>query len=99
MAASPVATIRFVPRYREHGEPALLRGIVRGSRWLALGIDTAIAAAGIAALFLFEPLDTPFMLPAYLALVCVPIYALTWVQDGIGKAFAWRGWRRFRPTC
>ena len=27
-----VATIRFVPRYREHGQPALLRGVVRGSR-------------------------------------------------------------------
>ena len=36
-----VATIRFVPHYREHGEPALLRGVVRGARWLALGIGTA----------------------------------------------------------
>ena len=50
-----------------------------------------IAAVGVAWLYLFEPLDSNFMLPAYLALVCVPIYALTWVQDGIGKAFAWMG--------
>jgi len=92
-----VATIRFVPQYRERGAPALLRGIVRGSRWLALGIGTVIAAAGIAALYLFEPLDSPFMLPAYLALVCVPIYALTWVQDGIGKAFAWMGLSMLPP--
>ena len=92
-----VATIRFVPRYREHGQPALLRGVVRGSRWLALGIGTAIAIAGVAGLYLFEPLDSPFMLPAYLALVCVPVYALTWVQDGIGKAFAWMGLSTLPP--
>src|SRR5688572_18293675 len=86
-----VATIRFVPYYREIGETALLRGIVRGSRWLSFAIGTLIAAAGIAALYAFEPLESPFMLPAYLALICVPLYAVTWVQDGIGKAFAWMG--------
>ena len=86
-----VATIRFVPQYREEGEPALLRGVVRGARRVALSLGTLIAAAGVAGLYLFEPLDSHFMLPAYLALVCVPIYALTWVQDGIGKAFAWMG--------
>lgn len=86
-----VATIRFVPQYRENGEPALLRGVVQGARRVALGLGTLIAAVGVAGLYLFEPLDSHFMLPAYLALVCVPIYALTWVQDGIGKAFAWMG--------
>lgn len=92
-----VATIRFVPHYRESGDTALLRGVVRGSRWLALGIGTLIALTGVATLWLFEPLDSPFMLPAYLALVCVPIYALTWVQDGIGKAFSWMGLSMLPP--
>jgi O-antigen/teichoic acid export membrane protein len=86
-----VATIRFVSHYREAGDQALVRGIVRGSRWLALGIGTLVALVGVAALYVFEPLASPFMLPAYLALVCVPLYALTWAQDGIGKAFAWMG--------
>ena len=39
-----VATIRFVPQYREKGEPALLRGVVRGARRVALGVGTLIAA-------------------------------------------------------
>ncbi len=86
-----VATIRFVPQYRENGQPALLRGVVQGARRVALSLGTLIAVVGVAGLYLFEPLDSHFMLPAYLALVCVPIYALTWVQDGIGKAFAWMG--------
>ncbi|MBZ0209458.1 MAG: polysaccharide biosynthesis C-terminal domain-containing protein [Hyphomicrobium sp.] len=92
-----VATIRFVPHYRETGEPALVRGMVRGSRWLSLGIGTLIALAGVAVLYAFDPLDAPFMLPAYLALVCIPVYALTWVQDGIGKAFAWMGLSMLPP--
>jgi O-antigen/teichoic acid export membrane protein len=86
-----VATIRFVPHYSETGDPAHLRGLIHGARWTAFGIGTLLAVAGVAGLWLFEPLDNAFMLPAYLALFCVPIYALTWVQDGIGKAFAWMG--------
>lgn len=86
-----VATIRFVPQYQERGETALLRGVVRGSRWLAFINGTLIAALGLVGLYAFEPLASPYMLPAYLALVCVPIYAVTWVQDGIGKAFSWMG--------
>ena len=86
-----VATIRFVPQYKEQGDPALMRGVVRGARLVALSLGTLIAALGVAGLYLLEPLDSHFMLPAYLALVCVPVYALTWVQDGIGKAFAWMG--------
>ena len=31
------------------------------------------------------------MLPAYIALFCLPLYALTQVQDGLGKGFAWMG--------
>jgi O-antigen/teichoic acid export membrane protein len=85
------STIRFISRYRETGEPALLRGLIRGSRGVALGVGTLIAAAGMAGLLLFEPFDSHYMLPAYLALVCVPLYALTGVQDGIGKGFAWMG--------
>jgi len=92
-----VATIRFVPQYRETGETALLRGVVRGSRRVATAIGTLIAIAGVAVLYLFEPLTSPFMLPAYLAMVCVPIYALTWVQDGVGKAFAWMGLSMLPP--
>nr|WP_173952684.1 lipopolysaccharide biosynthesis protein [Hyphomicrobium sulfonivorans]MBI1648723.1 lipopolysaccharide biosynthesis protein [Hyphomicrobium sulfonivorans]NSL70742.1 polysaccharide biosynthesis protein [Hyphomicrobium sulfonivorans] len=86
-----VATIRFIPGYRETGETDLVRGVVRGSRWLSVGVATLIMLAGLAGLYLFEPLDSHYMVPAYLALVCIPLYTLTWVQDGIGKAFAWMG--------
>lgn len=86
-----VATIRFIPGYRETGETDLARGVVRGSRWLSVAVATLIMLAGLGGLYLFEPLDSHYMVPAYLALICIPLYTLTWVQDGIGKAFAWMG--------
>jgi len=86
-----VATIRFISRYREGAQPALLRGLIRGTRAVALGAGTLVAAAGVAGLWLFEPLQSHYVLPAYLALVCIPLYALTDVQDAIGKGFAWMG--------
>jgi O-antigen/teichoic acid export membrane protein len=86
-----MTTVRFIPHYRETGEPELLRGLIRGARGVALGVGTLIAASGIAGLWLFEPFQSQYVLPAYLALVCIPLYALTGVQDGIGKGFAWMG--------
>ncbi len=92
-----MSTIRFISYYRERSEPALLRGLIRGARGIALSIGTLIAAAGMAGLWFFEPFDSHYMLPAYLALVCVPLYALTSVQDGLGKGFAWMGIALFPP--
>jgi O-antigen/teichoic acid export membrane protein len=86
-----MASIRFISHYRELGETPLLRGLIRGSRAAAIGVGTLIAALGMAGLWLFEPVQSPYVLPAYLMLVCVPLYALTDVQDGIGKGFAWMG--------
>ena len=55
-----MTTIRFIPHYRETGEPALLRGLIRGARAVALGVGTLIAAAGhgrpVAVRALREPL-------------------------------------------
>jgi O-antigen/teichoic acid export membrane protein len=84
-----VTSIRLIPRYREAGDPALVRGLVRGARGVALGVGTLIAVLGVAGLWLVEPFDSHYVLPAYLALICVPLYALTAVQDGIGKGFGW----------
>jgi O-antigen/teichoic acid export membrane protein len=92
-----MGTIRFISHYRETDEPALLRGLIRGARAVGLVIGTLIAAAGMAGLWLFEPFDSHYLLPAYIALVCVPLYALTAAQDGIGKGFAWMGVALFPP--
>lgn len=82
--------IRLLPVYRENGELDLLRGLVRGGRLFALASGTVVAALGIAGLWLLEDhIANHFVLPAYLALVCIPLYTLTDVQDGIGRGQAW----------
>ena len=87
-----MAIIRLAPVYRETGEMARLRGLIHGGRLLALATGTLIMALGIAGIWLLKDhIESHFVLPAYLALVCVPLYALTDVQDGIGRGHAWMG--------
>ncbi len=85
-----LAMIRLIPAYRETGELSLLRGLIYGGRWAAIALGTLVSAFGIGGLWLFGPtVSSPYVLPLYLALVCIPLYALTDVQDGIGRGHAW----------
>jgi O-antigen/teichoic acid export membrane protein len=84
-----VTSIRLVPHYRETGKSALLRGLIRGSRLAALSVGCAMTLLGAVMLWLFRPLDAQYVLPAFLALFCLPLYAVTQVQDGLAKGFAW----------
>jgi O-antigen/teichoic acid export membrane protein len=86
------AVMRLVPQYRAAGDTGLLSGLIDGSRWLALVAGSAIAALGLAGLALWgHHIDGPLAVAAYLALVCVPMYAVTDVQDGIGRGHGWMG--------
>lgn len=84
------AAQRFVPEYTERGAFDQLRGFISGSRWLSAGIATAFALAGLLAVKLGAPLfDNAFVLPLYLACLCLPIYAISSVQDGIARCYNW----------
>lgn len=87
-----VAAMRLAPTYRETGELSKLRGLIRGARLTSLGAGTVIMLAGMAGLYLFKShIESTYVLPMYIALVCVPLFALTDVQDGIGRGNAWMG--------
>jgi O-antigen/teichoic acid export membrane protein len=82
--------IRLIPVYRESGETEKLRGLMNGGRIFALFMGTWVALVGTAGLSLFDQhLSNAYLLAGYLALVCVPLYALTDVQDGIGRGNGW----------
>ena len=84
------ASIRLVPEYRERAEPELLRGLLAAGRMTALGGATLIAGFGGLVLWLFPwVVQSYYLLPGFLALACLPLYALSDVQDGIGRG---RGW-------
>ena len=85
-----MGVIRLLPAYKEEGRDDLQRGLMRGSRLLAFGVGTLIAIAAIVGVHLLGPLiELSYVLPLYVALVCVPMYAVTDVQDGIGRGKAW----------
>ena len=87
-----LAAIRLVPEYREQGDTARLAGLIHGSRRAGLLVGTVVAALGLAGLLLLgSRIDSIYVMPAYLALVCIPMYAVTDVQDGIGRGRGWMG--------
>ncbi|MFC7053387.1 GNAT family N-acetyltransferase [Hansschlegelia quercus] len=81
---------RFIPEYAESGQHGLLRGFLLGSRLMAMATSTVIAAIGLAGIWLFsEHLNSWAVVPLYLAMVCIPLYVLTDVQDGISRTYNW----------
>jgi O-antigen/teichoic acid export membrane protein len=85
-----LAVMRLLPQYRERGDFAHYLGLIRGSRVFALSAGTVVAAIGMAGLTLIPNLlAEPYLMPAYLALVCVPMMTLSEVHDGIGRGQSW----------
>jgi O-antigen/teichoic acid export membrane protein len=87
-----VSMIRLIPEYREAGHRGLERGLLSAGRWVAVGVSTVVALAGLIGLkWMGHRLDSHYVLPVYLAMICLPILTLTDVQDGIGRARGWMG--------
>ena len=85
-----LAIIRFVPEYVVRGEKALARGAIRASRGISLVSGTLIAAAGIAGVHLLgDRVESHYVWPLYLMLVCVPLMTLQHVEEGIARGFNW----------
>lgn len=84
------SSMRFVPEYRETGRFHLLRGLIQRARLIAVMASTVIALAGAASLTLFGHLLTDYyFLPFFLILICLPMYTLVDVQDGIARGYGW----------
>ena len=86
----PTVMIRLLPEYLERGEHGLVRGLLLGGRVVALLGGTAVAGAAMLFIWVIgRHLDSHYVLPMFLALACVPLCALSDVQDGVGRG---RGW-------
>lgn len=84
------AAIRFVPEYLEKRRLPLLRGLLLGSRVIAVSASTGVMLTGLAALALFGDLvERYYVLPAILILFCLPAYTLEDIQDGIARGKGW----------
>jgi O-antigen/teichoic acid export membrane protein len=86
------AMMRLLPEQREHGALDLMRGLLLGGRVVPMAFSVALALAGLLGLRFFgSAMDSHYLVPAYLALVCLPLVTLTDLQDGIGRANGWVG--------
>jgi O-antigen/teichoic acid export membrane protein len=86
---SPAAQ-RFVPEYSARGDVERLRGFLFGSRWLAFGLGSVGALIGIMLIFaLKDHIAAYYILPFALACACLPIHAVSDVQDGIARSYNW----------
>ncbi len=84
------AAQRFIPEYTERKHFDLLRGFLRGSRWLATIIATVVAAAAAAIVAALTPHINPAtVVPLYLACAALPICGLSQVQSGIARSYDW----------
>lgn len=84
------AAQRFVPLYVERGDEAGLRGFISGARRTGLLIATGVAIAGLIALWQFGTLlAQPMVMPLALAALCLPMFVVTDIQDGIARSYNW----------
>jgi O-antigen/teichoic acid export membrane protein len=84
------ASQRFIPEYTEHKQFALLRGFIRGSRWLALAIGLAVSAVGATIVTLArQHLDAETIIPLYLSCAALPAFGLGQVLSGVARSYDW----------
>ncbi|WP_309085569.1 lipopolysaccharide biosynthesis protein [Chelativorans sp.] len=85
--------IRFIPEYEAKGRFSELRGILLASRRLVLLSSTAFALIGALGIWLFEPaIESYYVVPFYLGLVCLPMIALGDQLQGVARAHSWAIW-------
>lgn len=85
-----ISMMRLLPAYLEAGRKDLYRGLIAGARWFALLNGVVVAAlAWLALTWYGARASSPYVGPAILIAIAIPFYAVTDVQDGIGRA---RGW-------
>src|ERR1700732_1242898 len=78
------ASQRLIPEYTEHRQFALLRGYLRGSRFLATAIPCAPAVT------LLKPsLGPETTVPLYLSCAALPMFGLGQVLSGIARSYDW----------
>ncbi len=84
------AAQRFIPEYTERKQFALLRGLLRGSRWLACLIASAIAAAAAGFVAVLSPhIAAADRVPLFIACAALPVCGLLQVQSGIARSYGW----------
>jgi len=94
----PSAVVKFIPQYLVEKDADSLRGLIIGSRLISTLVATVVAAIGIAAAYgLDSQMSSIYTIPIIMAAICLPLLALSDVQNGVARAFSWAD-LAFSPT-
>ena len=89
-AGFATSVVRFVPEYKEKNQHGLARGFIHTGRIFSFGMGIAATIGGFFILhYLDGSIADHYRVPAALALVCIPAFALTDFQDGLGRSQGW----------
>ena len=84
------SVLRFVPEYRTKERWRRLAGLLRASFFIVLALGVVTALAGISIVWVLRGhIESYYVLPLIVALVCVPGFALMDWQEGTARAFGW----------
>jgi O-antigen/teichoic acid export membrane protein len=89
-AGFATTVIRFISEYSEHDQPDLARGFLHTGRVFSFSAAVLCAFAGYLLLVFGDGFIADYYrIPAALGLACLPAFALTDFQDGVGRAKGW----------
>lgn len=84
------SVLRFIPEYRTKERWARLAGFIRTSFGVVLAVSCLAAAAGLLLLWAMRGhIDSYYVFPLAVGLLCVPAFAVTDWQEGTARAFGW----------
>lgn len=84
------AVLRYIPEYTAKDDGPRLFGVVRASQALVLGVGVVVAAIGGAVVFLLgDFVPAYYVVPLYIALASIPLWALLNQQCALSRAFGW----------
>ena len=84
------SVIRFIPEFREKNLMPELRGILITSRLFVLVASSTVAGLGMLFVWLSSGvIESYYVVPFVLGLICLPMIALSDVLQGITRAHSW----------
>jgi O-antigen/teichoic acid export membrane protein len=84
------SVITLLRKYSHDGDHGAARGLILAARLYTFVVSGLIAALGCAILWLRPDLVSDYRLvPIFVAAVCLPIYTVAEIQDGIAVAQGW----------
>jgi O-antigen/teichoic acid export membrane protein len=81
---------KIIPEYRTHGDQALLRGFLSGSRWMTFLVSALIALLLAGLVKALSPwIDQNAVLPLTIGCITLPAFVVANTQDGIARSHDW----------